>query len=179
MRALSIIVFSLTHLLVNDVHAAERRFGDWSVGTSEDEGATFAATMNDSGSLFGEVCGIADKKCFWLLAYDVKCDLDDAKARYPILANTDRGATHLTLECLGPMSDGGTYRYRIVEWSTLEAVLKDSSRVGFALPLASDQFRVLRFSNDGRAEAAATAEAAAVKGKSGGTCATSVRDETL
>jgi hypothetical protein len=46
------------------------------------------------------------------------------------------------------------------DWKTLEGVLTDSIRIGFAIPLAADRFTVVRFSLKGRTTATSAMEAA-------------------
>jgi hypothetical protein len=76
------------------------------------------------------------------------------------------------------MQIGDVYIYELVEWKPLEALLSDSSRIGFAIALEADKFTVVRFSLNGRTDATTAMEAYAAsnspKKKEQGT-----RNETL
>jgi hypothetical protein len=140
-------------------YAAEKQFGDWAVGVLEDKTATYAATVNDSGALLSEVCLLESGTCFWVLVMDIRCEGDH---QFPLLGSTASGATSLTVTCGGAAEKSkGTYRYVFTDWKNFESLIEDSRLVSFAFPLESEQFRVVRFSLSGRADAMALAEAAA------------------
>jgi len=126
-------------LLTSRLHA-QTTFGSWFVGTSSSSGEThYAATINDSGNLLGQYCFPADNSCYWLLGIKTSCD--EGK-RYPVLANSDAGATVL---CSAKL-DNGMHRYVFTDFDKVDTLLSQGTLAGFAVPLENDQFRVVRFS---------------------------------
>jgi hypothetical protein len=153
------LLTALAILGTSAVHAEEQQFGDWTVDLTTDKTGVFAATVNDSGSVLAELCTFEDGKCIWVLSIDMACDEDGS---HPILGNTASGAMTMDLRCAGPGSKGN-YRYFFDNWKDFEALIKDSSRVGFAVPMKNEQFNVVRFSLTGRTEAMALAERVAAR----------------
>jgi|SRR6185295_6663784 len=165
----------LTCMAMTSRHALaenEQVFGEWMVSMTDDRDALFAATFNDSGAIFGKWCTVADGKCVWLLGMNVSCTAKGENA-HPTLVNTTKGATTLQVRCGGPIS-GGTYRYVFSSWQELESALDGSERVGFAFPLDSGKFEVVRFSLNGMQQACNLAEKATAKLSS-----TSTKNEQL
>jgi hypothetical protein len=150
-------------------------FGDWYAETS-DPATMYAASVNDSGNVLGQYCFPDDGACVWLIGIKTGCE---PGGKYPVLANSDTGAAHLDALCGGKLSDG-LYRYAFSDFSAIDNFIKQATRVGFALPLQEDQFRVIRFNLDGASRAvsvmraAATAAHSRIKPASRGT-----RDERL
>jgi hypothetical protein len=144
--------------------ADQMQFGEWAVSLTANKQSVYAATANDSGSIFGEYCSLATGKCSWLLGFDYRCDND---ARYPVLVNSKAGAAQLTVICGGRVNNGNQrapfYQYIFTDWKALESLIKNSDRVGFAFPIQSDQFTVVRFSMNGIQAASESAEALAAK----------------
>jgi secreted trypsin-like serine protease len=177
MRPLCHLAAALTILLLpTTADAGEVRVGDWSVDVADDLESVWAVVVNDSDSLLGEFCSIETGKCIWSIAMETKCEKD---TEYPVLANTDAGATQLQIVCAGALK-GGAYQYVFTNWSDLESLLKQSKRVGFAFPMQADQFQVVRFSIDGMTKASAAAErlADAIREKSP-TAARNTRNQML
>lgn len=139
--------------------AEEKIYGDWLVDMTNDKSKVYAATLNDSGSLLAESCGTDDGQCIWTLIIDVSCKGSD---HYMVLGNTASGSIHLTVQCDGKIDEKSS-RFVFLNWKDLEALLKDSNRVGFAFPMANEQFKAVRFSLVGRTDAMALAEAAAAR----------------
>jgi len=146
--------------------------GDWLVSTQSDS-TLFAATINDSGALFGQFCYLEEGTCAWLLGMTTGCEKGD---KYPALLNSDRGARSVEIYCDGKL-ESGLYRYAFTDFDAVKGHLIDSARIGIAIPLQSDQFRVVRFSLDGAARAISSmrdaAEARATPAKRG------TRDQVL
>jgi hypothetical protein len=57
----------------------------------------------------------------------------------------------------------GLYRYIFSEFDTVDKIVKESTRVGFAVPLQSDNFRVVRFDLKGANRAIELLESVAEK----------------
>jgi hypothetical protein len=128
-------------------------FADWYVGTADDKSYVFAATTNDSGDSFGEYCYFKTGKCNWLIGMHTNCKTGQTGV---VLANSDSNSAALDIYCYGPVGDIAAYGFQ--NWKSLEGTLKDASRVGFAVPLEADKFKVVRFSLTGRMDATTQVE---------------------
>ncbi|MFM2290133.1 MAG: hypothetical protein RL684_3276 [Pseudomonadota bacterium] len=145
--------------------AAATDYGDWRVNRSADGATLDAYTVNETGSLLGEHCSVAEHSCNWVVVTAIRCSGED---EYPILGNTSSGAVPLQVQCQGATGDDSAqFRYGFTDWQQLEALMQDAARVGFAMPMAGDQFQVLRFSLTGRTAATAAVEAVALAGEGG------------
>jgi uncharacterized protein YqjF (DUF2071 family) len=100
-----------------------------------------AGTLNDSGALFGEFCFPESGSCVWLLGMSTICKEGD---KYPVLANSDAGSEHLEIYCDQQLDDG-LYRYVFANFDAVDDLVKKGTRIGFAIPLQVDQFKVVRF----------------------------------
>jgi hypothetical protein len=131
--------------LAQPTSAQGQTYGTWSVGFTDSRSApfTYAYTTNDSGHVLGQYCYPKSDSCLWLVAMSTTCEKNQ---KYPVLVNSDAGAEGLQVYCAGEMEDSpGKYTYAFTAFDRInEAVLK-SSRLGIAIPLANDQFRVIRF----------------------------------
>lgn len=136
------------------VPAEASTYGDWNIGAADDKSYIYAATSNDSGDVFGEYCYFKTKTCSWILGVATPCDVGHSSV---VLANSDTGAVALELKCFGAVGRN-MYTYAFMDWKTLETDIKDVSRVGFALALASNKFAVVRFSLKGRSDSTAQLE---------------------
>ncbi len=127
-------------------------FGKWTVVT-DDKTMMYAIVFNDSGALFGQYCYPEKGSCLWLISASTSCEKDH---KYPVLANSDGGAVPLTLQCQGSIGGKGTeakYAYVFTDFDEVSNLVKNATRIGFAVPLQADQFKVVRFEVDGSAEA--------------------------
>ena len=120
-------------------------FGAWFTGKTNDDNFVFATTVNDSGHLLGQYCSPDTGNCLWMLGINTTCKLGD---KYPILANSDSGANHLSVHCNKQLDDG-KFRYVFSKFDEIDGIIKGGLRIGFALPLQSDNFRVIRFDLSG------------------------------
>lgn len=134
--------------------------GQWTVSTDNPD-MMYAVVLNDSGALFGEYCYPGKQSCMWLISLSTACE--DGH-QYPVLANSDSGAVHLSIQCQGPISSGQekSYAYAFTDFDAVDDLVTHSRRVGFAVPLESDRFRVVRFNIEGSARALAE-----LRGKAG------------
>lgn len=132
-------------------------FGSWTTGVGTSRTYHYAATVNDSGALLGIYCYPSENSCVWILGTFTTCEKGDS---YPILANSDTGAIHLSILCDGK-ADNKLYRYAFTNFDAINDLIKKGAKVGFAVPLQSDEFRVIRFDLGGsnRAIAAMTEKA--------------------
>jgi len=118
---------------------------DWEVDTT-DPTVMFAATANDNEHVFGEFCFPEDGSCYWVVSMSVPCKEGD---RYPILANSDAAAISVELLCIDANADQHQYRYAFTNFDQIDKVIRSSSKIGFAMPMQEDTFRVIRFNLKG------------------------------
>jgi hypothetical protein len=134
-------------LLFGTVSSAQT-IGNWFTELKSATGL-YAATINDSGALFGQFCYPAEGNCIWLIGMSTGCDKGD---KYPVLANSDAGAQQLELLCDGRL-ESGLYRYVFLNFDAVDAIARKGTRIGIAIPLQADQFRVVRFQLNGATQA--------------------------
>jgi hypothetical protein len=152
-------------LLARAAAGAVPDFGDWRVARAADGSTLDAYTINESGSLLGEHCNVAEHSCNWIVITAIRCSGED---EYPVLGNTSSGAVPLQVQCEGATDqEGAQFRYGFTDWQQLEALMQDAARVGIAMPMAEDQFQVLRFSLTGRTAATTAVEAVALAADAG------------
>lgn len=149
----------------------------WTVNT-DDPAMMYAVVLNDSGALFGEYCYPDKHSCLWLISLSTECEKNH---KYPVLANSDGGAVHLTIQCQGAIGndDDKKYAYVFTDFDEINDLVKHAKRVGFALPLQSDRFRVVRFSLEGAASAIAEMRGKAADVMDKQQPGSSSKDETL
>jgi hypothetical protein len=122
-------------------------FRDWAVGVTSDKKGVFAATVNESGGVFGEYCYPSSDTCFWLLSNETTCDDGNT---YPVLVNTDTGSATTTIVC---KKVDGKARYVFASYREIESSIKGARWLGMAFPMESGRFQVSRFSLAGASEA--------------------------
>lgn len=137
--------------LTQFVTAQDESFGSWSVGFVSDRTSLYAATINDSGALLGEYCTPSKGSCMWVLGMSTGCE---EGSKYPVLANANTGAVELEIVCNGKILQD-KWSYAFTNFEQIDALVKGGSRVGFAMPLQQDQFRVVRFLLNGASVAIA------------------------
>ncbi len=172
-----ILALAATILLAPMAHS-DTTFGHWFTGATSDKSGVYAATANDDGAVFGKYCYFSTKDCTWDIAIDMVCEKG---AYYPVLANSDKGATSLVLQCVGPMTGNKFYQYVFNDWKDVEKIIKTGSRLGIATPLQSDQFKVYRFLLDGMTQSTDSVETsffAAVAASSNGKSTTKPTNTT-
>jgi len=168
----------LLFFLIVAVSSASRAqsFGTWTTGVTDSGEMLYAATVNDSGNLLGQYCSSSTGNCIWLLGMSTACKEGD---QYPVLANSDAGAAHIMVYCSAKL-DNGLYRYVFTEFDSINHIVTKGLRVGFAIPLQADQFRVVRFDLGGSNRALALMLEAAQKAQTKPSSkATGTRDQDL
>ncbi|WP_280815489.1 hypothetical protein [Variovorax sp. TBS-050B] len=125
--------------LFASVAHAQTAIGPWYVSDMNDGAGSFVGTINDSGGMFGKYCYVNSQSCVWMMTADVGCE---AGSEYPVLLNSDSGAALVTVSCK-PID--GKNRYFFNSYTDVDDAVARSSRIGFAFPMESGQFRVTRF----------------------------------
>ncbi|PLX98412.1 MAG: hypothetical protein C0623_12110 [Desulfuromonas sp.] len=124
------------------------QFKDWMVDFS-DAGFIYAATISDTGNVFGQYCFIETEHCVYLIGMKTACKKD---SEYPVLINSDKGAYNTSFICGGYLSKIDKYQYYFSDFDLIDKAAKKGNLIGFALPLQSDRFKVVRFSLRGSAD---------------------------
>ncbi|MFM2008763.1 MAG: hypothetical protein RIR02_713 [Pseudomonadota bacterium] len=125
-----------------------QEFANWVTGAMDDNEGYFAATVNDSTSIFGQYCYSGSGQCLWLLAVNINCE---DGSRYPVLINGDGGSAQMEIVC---KKLGDKPRYVFSNFDAINNSVKSSKKyIGFAFPLESGLFEVNRFLLDGAPEA--------------------------
>ncbi len=141
MRLLLFFSFLVSSIALNNSSHAES-FGEWHTGTTDSgEKLLFAVTANDSGNLLGQYCSPSTGNCIWLIGMNASCKEGD---QYPVLANSDKGSAHILVYCNAKL-DSGLYSYVFTDFNIINDFIMKGSKIGFAVPLQTDQFRVVRF----------------------------------
>ncbi len=127
--------------------AMAQEFANWVTGAMDDNEGYFAATVNDSNSIFGQYCYTESNQCLWLLAVNINCE---DGSRYPVLINGDGGSAQMEIVC---KKLGDKPRYVFSNFDAINNSVKSSKKyIGFAFPLESGLFEVNRFLLDGAPE---------------------------
>ena len=160
MAAKKIILGAFLLLAFGGVGIAQAQvFDDWIVDVND---PTFysAVTVNDSGHQFGQVCIFnGDSSCYWVIDMSTTCKKGD---KYPVLANADSAAVYLEMICTGPIKGGGS-GYAFTNFDQVDKLVRESKRVGFAVPLQDDEFVVVRWNLRGAGTALSAMQEAAEK----------------
>lgn len=122
------------------------QFGRWSATDFGDY--TIARTENESGSVFGMLCGTS---CVYFVNFQKDCDAGD---KYPAMINGPLGAFPITLSCYH------IEKLRVLTFQVEDNainMLADKGEIGFAIPLGDGKFGVSRFSLQGGLEAVGAA----------------------
>lgn len=141
---------------------AEQSFVDWSVGVLDDRSGAYAATASDTGAVLGEFCTFSGV-CKVRLLIPVNCE---AGAVYPALVNSDMGGVHITLICEGKVNDIAHFSMR--EPDIVRGLFRQATRIGFAVTMKHDEFRVFRFSLNGAIAATTFMRDAVARGSKSG-----------
>jgi hypothetical protein len=134
------IVMAVGTLLYFSAQAESFTFKDWAWNTERTD-FYFAATMNDAGHLLGQYCYFKSGSCFYFTGIGINCEIGN---EYPALLNSDTGAAQISLVC--------SYKYQnqhvlaISPFDAIDRLIRSATRMGIAIALQNDQFKVSRFS---------------------------------
>lgn len=116
-------------------------------------GIQIARVGNDSGSFAGVLCDTSDDGCFAYISVVADCT---EGATYPMMVNSTVGA----LALVGTCTTIGKSKYFIFdEFEKVIDAFTSGAEFGFVMPMASGQFRVVRFSFIGASKAITKARA--------------------
>lgn len=140
--------------LVSYAQTKGQTFQKWSVYNFSD--APLAMTFNDSANGFGPVCSEETAACYWMIFSSKTACADGVEA--PVLINASNGSNSLTARCTGTVKLGGAtyHRYVISNYEQMQNIINSSKGlIGFAIPLDSGAFSVMRFDLSGAKNAIA------------------------
>lgn len=98
-------------------------YESWRVDVVENK-TYAAATFSESGALLGQFCYPNLSRCIWSIGLPTACK---KRNKHPVLANTDSGATSLSVVCDGAIKTGA-YRYSFSDFAAVTQFLEKSSR---------------------------------------------------
>ncbi len=123
-------------------------YGDWTVKYLSAT-STIASVSNDAGSIFGTICDQTECTAF----FNPTIECEDGQS-YPALVNAPAAAFTVTLKC-EKVDD--LFLYSIPLEGGVTEAMSVGGVLGIAFPMASGQFKVVRFSLTGAARATARA----------------------
>lgn len=122
--------------------AQDYSVGNWSVLKSMSD-TQIAKVINGENST-GVICFISSDSCLAYATMGSKCDDKD---RYPLLINSATGAFNSLATCRHLSS---TMQILVIdEFNLMVSAFESGGEIGFASPLRSGQFKVVRFSTIG------------------------------
>lgn len=124
--------------------AQTQKFQKWTVYNYS--GGPSALTFNDSQNGLGPVCSDDTNACYWMILSPGTACSDGVKS--PVLINASSGSYSLVAHCTGSIELAGTtyHRYLISKYEEMQRIAESSTGlIGFAIPLDSGSFSVLRF----------------------------------
>jgi hypothetical protein len=130
-------------------------YGSWFVALSSDKKDFVAYTFQDDDKILGYRCFTSQASCAHII---VTANTRTSGNNYPILINSSSGS--YMVSCASS-NNHGRFELLPTDFDGFHKTLVDSKGyVGFAIPLESGQFKVIRFSLDGAKEAMSATEAA-------------------
>lgn len=129
-----------------------RPFGMWDAQDFGDHAV--AHTTNESGSVFGMICGTT---CLYYVNFQKDCVKGD---NYPAMINGPSGAYPITLRCYH-LEDKRILTFKADEQSI--GIMEGEGDLGFAFPLENGRFGVSRFTLVGGLDAVTAVLDAAIK----------------
>ena len=160
MKHLIVVIISMLLMTIGlDASAqsykyVEEQYADWTVMTGDGKPHRYNAitTSTDGDGFLVYSCHV-DDTCYLTMLSTAGCDVGSS---YPMLMNSDSGASAVNSTCIEYHSDLDSSEY---SFSDPDAVLAETvfndMRVGIAIPLADGKFTALRFSLMGSQEAMA------------------------
>ncbi|RJG13478.1 hypothetical protein D3879_09620 [Pseudomonas cavernicola] len=122
-------------------------FGDWAVIRAAEGSDLVALTRNNDGNYIGLRCFVGERKCVHVLSVDFTCEVGMS---YPMLVGSSVSAITIQTSC---RNSAGSHELVLDDQSKIHEVLKQEGLVGFAMPMDSGLFKVVRFSLNGAYEA--------------------------
>jgi hypothetical protein len=138
----------LALMLSGPAGADDFKVGDWAWNIDDPE-MQMAGTTNEDGHVLTQLCYPESGKCIYAVGFDTNCTEGNS---YPALVNADSGAAAIQFRRGGKLEDG-TSLMLVEDFDQIDALIRKSSRIGFALPMEGDAFKAVRFSLRGSSDA--------------------------
>lgn len=122
-------------------------FADWSVIQAKDSVDLIAITHNKEGSYLAFRCFVNTQKCVHVFSASFECKVG---AGSPVLINTPASALSIQTTCA---SNSVVHELMVDDQSQIHEALKQGGVIGFAFPMDSGLFKVVRYSLNGAGEA--------------------------
>jgi len=135
---------------------------EWKPGVSDDGDFLYAATVNEAGRILGQYCYFDTGSCLYIVSMGITCTPGD---EYPALVNSDAGSAQIRLLCSEKYHDENILF--VNSFDDIDRIVRDANRVGFAVPMENDDFKVVRFSLRGAARTIDLMRATAAKSMKG------------
>ena len=126
--------------LIESVKADANTSKDWFWDSTNSTYAT-ALTMNENNYVLGLWCYHADDNCIYIIDFGLTCEKLE---EYPVLINSNIGTSHMNVTC-GHEYEGHNVMYAS-DYDQIDSIVKNASKIGFAIPLKGDEFKAVRFS---------------------------------
>jgi len=138
---------------------SQQLFGSWFGSISNDGSAAVIGTLNDSGNTLTLAC-LRGADCYWQILTSTPCE---AGSTAPIIGNSDKGSQFFNVRCENGIPAGSTYKFVFQNNNDFWSFLPYEGNVGFAMPMKSGEFKVMRFNINGVQKAVAWASEASQK----------------
>lgn len=145
---------------------------EWFWVTDDSDNFYYAATLNSSGHLIGQYCFFKSGDCKYLLGAGITCTEGN---EYPALINSTSGSTHVTIICGGKVGDQNVFL--LSPFDDIDSIIRNADRIGIAVPMENDKFKVSRFSLSGSTHAIESMRSSAEKKMSKKPVKSTVADE--
>jgi hypothetical protein len=141
--AIKLAAYLLAYTLALHAHAQQiKHIGDWAVNFSIAD-MRIASTTNSAGATAGVACFVKRSECQAYIAPNFTCAQN---AMVPMMINSAVGAYPLITRC---EHIDELHLLVIDEFDSAIEAFQSGGEIGFALPMQSGEFRVLRFSTIG------------------------------
>lgn len=98
-----------------------------------------AKTTNTAGAATGVLCFVSSNNCAAYIASDVECE---DKGKYPLMINSSTGASTTHGTCV---TIAGSKVLVLDDFQSAIASFEGGGEIGFAIPMQSGKFNVIRF----------------------------------
>jgi hypothetical protein len=141
MKTLVTLLCALCAVCADVVCAQSVSYGDWLVHKELTD--IQIANTSSGTAVAGVICVVSAGKCSAYLGTDTACN---EGVQTPMLINSAVGASVATATC----TTLGTQKYNLFsEFGAVKDAFESGGVVGFAMPLRSGEFRVIRFNTRG------------------------------
>lgn len=150
-------------LLSHPTHAGTYNSGDWTWSTDDPE-TYWAISSNEANNVIGQFCYLGQNSCVYFVNLNTDCEQG---AKYPAMLNSEKGSASVMLTCSHKTADQAHWVFIIHPFDDVDNFVRTSVNLGIAVPMASGQFKVSRFSLRGSVNAIDPMREAAARRKSG------------